>query len=257
MRRPHHLVVLLALGTGAALPIATAKAEPAAAAALPSRATPLTVTNGNEGESGTFQHLNQVHWYKVALKKGQDYSLWGYHDGDAYYGGPTVTVYAPDGRQLKTFDIGAVDFPSGIEFRAPAAGTYYLEVVATGEADQPFPVSYLIGAAFDCRGGPTTRCTLSVGQKAKGFYNFYLDNDWRKITAQAGKRYSLQIGAPGGLAAAAEVRDRNGTVLGRCATNAPLGPCSSFKATYSGPYYVNLSYPDEESGPYQVGLTSP
>ena len=47
MRRPHHLVVLLALGTGAALPIATAEAEPAAAAALPSRATPLTVTNGN------------------------------------------------------------------------------------------------------------------------------------------------------------------------------------------------------------------
>ena len=181
------------------------------------------VTYGNEGKSGTFQHLNQAHWYKVALKKGQDYSLWGYHDGDAYYGGPTVTVYAPDGRQLKIFDIGAVDFPSGIEFRAPAAGTYCLEVVATGEADQPFPVSYLIGAAFDCRGGPTTRCTLLVGQKAKGFYNFY---PRQRLGARSRPRPASATASRSAHPAGWRPRPRCATGTGRYSGVAPPTPRS-------------------------------
>ena len=249
----------LSLAAGAAFPFASVSAAPAPATALPGNATPLTVTSGDDySKPRTFQRLNQVQWYKVALKKGQDYALWGYRSGDeGDTGGPTVTVYAPSGKRLQSFSISPNFFPQGREFRAPAAGTYYLKVAATGQASQPFPLTYFVGVSFDCRQGLTTRCTLSVGQKPTGHYNFYLDNDWRKITAQAGKRYTLLLGAPGGLAASAEVIDRTGKIVGQCGTNAPLGPCTSFKAAYSGPYYVDVSYSDEESGPYQVGLTSP
>ena len=176
------------------------------------------MTHGDVFTPRTFEHLNQVTWYKVRLDKGQDYALWGYDGGDGYpYATPAVTVYGPTGKRLQSFPIGSTDVVSGREFRAPVAGTYYLEAVAAGKPGGSFPYTYYVGVAFDCRGGPTTRCTLAVGQKATGFYNFYLDDDARRITAKAGRRYTLQLAGSGSLAATAEVRDRGGKLVGQCA----------------------------------------
>ena len=58
MRRLYRSIVPLALVLGAALTAAPVLAAPAATAALPAKATPLTVTSGDEfTKPRTFQRL--------------------------------------------------------------------------------------------------------------------------------------------------------------------------------------------------------
>ena len=88
------------------------------------------------------------------------------------------------------------DYPAGYELRALESGTYYLKVYSTANPSPTFPLSYAIGVAFDRRTGPTTKCTLAVGQKVRGYYNWTFDEDWRRIAAEPGKRYTVLLGSP-------------------------------------------------------------
>lgn len=256
MRPSYQAAVLLALAAGAALPPAAVSASPAAAAA-PVHAIPITVTSGDQPTTGTFRKIGQFRWYKVALDKGQDYAFWGTSLVDTDYGGVAAAVYDAAGERLLSFLFETLQGPpSGREFRAPSAGTYYLKLTAVPSPEPPFPVTYHVGVAFDCRTGPTTRCVLEVGRKPTGYFNFYKDEDWRRIAAKAGRHYTVLLGSP--LASAARVVDRDGAALGGCERfGEPLTPCVGFTAAYSGPYYVDVSEGNTERTTYQVGLTSP
>jgi hypothetical protein len=247
MRRRFSSIVPLALVLAAGLPVRHGQAAPA-------NAIPLPVVNGTERTEGTLERLSQVRWYKVALTRGHDYAISGYvYDSNG--AGPTIGVYAPSGKRVVTLGLGG-DYPAGYELRALESGTYYLKIYSTANPSPTFPLSYGIGVAFDCRTGPTTKCTLAVGQKVRGYYNWTFDEDWRRITAEPGKRYTVLLGSP--LGAGAQVLDKRGKVLGSCGNSEfPLSPCASFTASYDGPYYVRVKWVDDENGEYQLGLTSP
>src|SRR3712207_2359916 len=88
--RSRSLLFTLAVVIGTAMLTAPG---PAAATSLPKDAVPLTVGSGRGGgASGTFEQPNEVDWFKVTLRRGQDYAFWGTYEGDtigSYF--PTVT----------------------------------------------------------------------------------------------------------------------------------------------------------------------
>ncbi len=217
-----------------------------------------------DGDDGTrswlFDRTDQVRWYEVTLDKGQDYAFWASSWGDEGWTGfrsPTVTVYGLAGEQLMVLSPPVNYSPVGRGFRAPATSTYYLRAVATLRPPDLDRVGLQLGVAFDCAKGPATRCTLSVGQRTTGHHNFYLDQDWRRVTTKAGQSYTVLLGSRDGPAGA-QVRDRQGRIVGSCeSSTAALERCVGFTAAYEGSYYVTAYLSGWQEGSYQLGLTSP
>jgi hypothetical protein len=217
----------------------------------PQDAIPLTVTKPNEPvPPRTFQQSDEVQWFKITLKKGQDYAFLGVYLEDATSGVPSITVYSLSGKQLMTFQLTQdhTDIVAGGELRAPSTGTFYLKAVNGGP---DFPVTYFVDVERDCREGPTTKCGLAIGRKPEGFFNFTGDSDWRRIATKAGQRYTVAMTVD--ISGRVVVRNRRGRVVRSCSADCQV----KFRAAYTGLYYVVAEQEDEDSGAYTLGLTSP
>ena len=240
------LGLAVALGCGALL------ASTARAADVPAKATRLMVTSDNRPTRAQFRKPGQVLWYKVALTKGHDYTIYG-QAVDA--SGNVLALYSPKGKQLLSVKVFATGgFFNGAEFHAPVTGTYYLKLT-----ENPSQVTdVFLGVTFDCRTGPGTRCALKVGGSPSGFFTFFGDEDWRRAALQAGKNYTVTLTTS--LTALVAVLDPRGKQLGRCEAlgGFPATPCRvSFRASKAGTYYVRAFQEDEDSRDYKVSLTSP
>src|SRR4051794_603132 len=246
MSRSRHCAGPLALGIGALLLAAPALAAPAAPS--PGRDRPLRV-------EGALERPDQALWYTAALEKGKDYTI-SSGTGSYYRAGPAVALYEPSGKRLLSFVGGSLSDETGLEFRAPSAGTYKVAASKSPDGGGVY-VGFGIGIALDCPRGPTTTCKLAVGQRSRGDFAFVGDQDWRRIAVQAGRHYSLLLWGHGESAVDAVVLDRHGKAVASCsAGDQAQQPCLDFTATYSGPYYVNVSTPDYEEPSYDIGLTS-
>jgi hypothetical protein len=240
------------LGLAATLGCGALLAPPAHAAAVPAKATRLTVTSDNRPTRAQFRKPGQVLWYKVALTKGHDYTIYG-QAVDA--SGNVLALYSPKGKQLLSVKVFATGgFFNGAEFHAPVTGTYYLKLT-----ENPSQVTdVFLGVTFDCRTGPGTRCALKVGGAPSGFFTFFGDEDWRRADLQAGKKYTVTLTTS--LTALVAVLDPQGKQLGRCEAlgGFPATPCQvGFRASEAGTYYVRTFQEDEDSHDYKVSLTSP
>jgi hypothetical protein len=248
MLRSRHLAVLLALAT---LPAAPALAAPGAAPPWPSKAPWITVTGPDSWVYPKFTREGQVRWYRVALRQGQDYVLHGSSEAEG-----SATLYDPTRPQLLSLGLRVFN-EAGAEFRAPATGTYWIKVLAE---PYPYPYSIGLGVSFDCPGGPTTKCTLAVGRKPTGWFNFYDEHDWRRVAARAGRSYTVTATAEGEPASGFVVLDRHGAGIASCKSQDDI-PCQvRFTATYDGTYYVAANdLSDESFGglSYKLALTSP
>ncbi len=123
MSRKHHLAALLGLTMSVAL--ATLPSD-ASAASLPGKAPWLTVGT-NSYAYPQFNQAGQARWFRVALKQGKDYAVYGYDRLDQGDTAATLTLYNAKGQQV--LDVGPIHdlYPSntlGAEFRAPATDTY-------------------------------------------------------------------------------------------------------------------------------------
>lgn len=248
MLRVRHLMVLFALAVSTALP-----AAPTAADIPPQNATLLTVTRPGDTEpTYTFQQSQEVQWFKIALKQGQDYSLRSSFQSASFIDyRPTITVYNSSGKKLLTFQMTEANsgFFAGREFRAPATSNFYIKAANTGPS---FPLTYTLVVERDCRAGTTTKCWLAAGQERSGHFGFTDDRDWYRISAQAGKKYTvtLEVNISGRLL----VRNRRGKVIGTCFAECAI---VKFKAAYTGPYYAETFQEDEASDYFDLSLTSP
>jgi hypothetical protein len=247
------IAVLLAL-MSTALPAVAVRAASTAAAIPPQNATPLTVTKPGDAEpTYTFQQPQEVEWFKIALKQGQDYSLRSGFEANDFIGYfPTVTIYNSSGKQLLTFTMSemSASFFGGGELRAPTTGDFYIKAANTGPA---FPLTYILVVERDCRAAPTTKCRLPVGKERSGHFGYTDDRDWYRISAQAGQRYT--VGMEANISGHLILRNRRGKVIGTCFDADCL--IVKFKAAYTGPYYVEAFQEDEDSDYYDLSLTTP
>src|SRR5690242_15901136 len=115
MSRPYHLAVLLALAGGAALSALPAAAAPAASPGGPGNAPWLAVTTGEQYVYPEFSREGQARWYRIALKQGRDYAVYGYDQNGL---GTSLTLYRPNGRQPLSFGLFEAVYGSGAGFRA-------------------------------------------------------------------------------------------------------------------------------------------
>ena len=149
MSRLHHLSALLGLSMGMAL---AALPSDAGAASLPSKAPWLTVGT-NSYVYPQFSQAGQARWFRVALKQGKDYAVYGYDRVDQTDLAATLALYNAKGQQV--LYVGQIQdlYPSntlGAEFRAPTTDTYWIKVVGHPTSS---PKEVGVGVSADCRGG--------------------------------------------------------------------------------------------------------
>ena len=256
MSRLHHLAALLGLSMGVAL---AALPSDAGAASLPSKAPWLTVGT-NSYAYPQFSQPGQARWFRVALKQGKDYAVYGYDRLDDTDTAATLTLYNAKGQQLLSVGSLLDLIPGntlGAEFRAPTTDTYWIKVVGHPTSA---PKEVGVGVSADCREGPKTKCILAVGENVKGNFNFLNDADWHRVAAKASRDYTVTV-TGGVYGAAVQVVDRDGANIAYCRSNETAQPCEAkFKAKYQGAYYLHLIYAndyDESVGSYTVALATP
>lgn len=210
-------------------------------------------------------------WIRTELQAGTLYvfDVMGTGGGGGTLANPLLRILDEQGREVGRAD--GFDVPPGVggdvqhRFRAPATGTYYLEV---SDASGLYKGSYTVKqqSLDEVAGDVTTLGRIEwVGAEARtsGEINAIGDRDWFRIRLEKGQSYDIEaVGratGEGSLAnPAVEVRSATGLLLdyaddGGIGTNASL----AFRASEAGWYYVGVSGSGNSSkGTYQVRVST-
>lgn len=236
----------------------------AAAGDIPADAsTDVALSADGDSREGVLSPAGDTDWYRIDLDAGQGVRI-GVNAGSGAdaLSDPLIILHGPDGAELARDDDGGGGLNSWLEFQAPAAGAYYLEVRGfSNDAEGRYTISLTsgeIGNTVD-----TAEQIEAGGQGRQATINADGDADWFAITLVEGRpyRFSLQGAEPDALAdPVLTLYDSEGNVVasdddGGTGANAylsyasPAGglyfaAVSSFNNTGTGRYHLMVSDTD-------------
>jgi Ca2+-binding RTX toxin-like protein len=180
----------------------------------------------NGTAAGKIEANNDVDWFKVNLTAGQSYSTGAMMKGKSDYTAIALFL-GPDGLPA--------DF-SGFNqtFTATQTGAYYIQVL--GLTDKPAPTGgdYTVSVTSyrdDYSDNSATTGTLSVGGQVTARTEVTFDEDWFKVTLEAGKSYYFST-TGGFLPPTLQVLNADGSFT---------GSTGAFTAATSGTYYISVT----------------
>ena len=240
----------------AALLAATMLGTAAQAADIPgNNTTKATLAISTSLTDGDFETANDSDWYKVQLKKGQDYVvLLNAHGVSAP---AAVTLRDPAGQAQGS--IGYDYYATvGFEYRASKAGTFFVDVKGSVDPDEPgTPRHYHVGVSFDCRDATTTKCVLEPGKTKEGTSVWVGDWDRFAVTLDAARRYDfVTTGAEEEDDCSEQLFDKGGKLLAEVKLVQPA-KILNYKPKYSGKHYlrVNCEFAEDSGDAYKVLVT--
>ena len=175
----------------------------AAAGDIPADAT-TDATLSAEGDSreGAIAPAGDRDWYKINLANGQGVRIAvNAADGEGALQDPLIIMHGPDGAELARDDDGGQGLNSWLEFVAPAAGAYYLEVRGFGdEAQGRYSINVSSGEIGNTADGAESIEANGDGRTA--MINSDGDSDWFAVNLVEGRpyRFNLQGTEPDPLA---------------------------------------------------------
>lgn len=230
----------------------------AAAGDIPADATTDAVLSA-EGDTreGTIASAGDQDWYRVDLTQGQGVRI-GVNaaDGQNPLQDPLIILHGPDGAELARDDDGGNGLNSWLEFVAPAAGAYYLEVRGFSEEAQG-RYAITLSAGEIGNSADTAEAMEANGEGRSGDINSNDDADWFAITLVEGRpyRFNAQGAEPNALAdPVLTLYDAEGHEVasdddGGTGVNAYL----SFTSVAGGQYYAAVSsFNHASKGHYQI-----
>ena len=186
---------------------------------------PGTVTvNGTA--AGRIEANNDVDWFKVNLTAGQSYSTSAMMKGKSDYTAIALFL-GPDGLPTDTSAFAQT-------FTAQQTGTYYVQVLGLTDKAAPAGGDYTLSVASyrdDYADNAATTGTLTVGGQVTARTELMFDEDWFKVTLEAGKSYVFST-TGGFLPPTLQVLNADGSFT---------GSTGAFTAATSGTYYISVT----------------
>ncbi len=175
----------------------------AAAGDIPADATTDAVLSADgDSREGAIAPAGDQDWYKINLAAGQGVRIAvNAAEGAGALQDPLIIMHGPDGAELARDDDGGPGLNSWMEFVAPAAGAYYLEVRAfSEEAQGRYSISLTAGDIGNTADGAEQIEANGEGRTA--MINNDGDIDWFAIELVEGRpyRFNLQGSEPDPLA---------------------------------------------------------
>jgi Ca2+-binding RTX toxin-like protein len=207
--------------------------------------------------------VGDADFFRVNLVAGQVYSfaLNGNGGGSVALANPLLVLRNSAG------DIITLDDDSGpglnaliSNFVAATSGVYYLQAVGVGNSTGNYRLETLTTVVNDAvAGGVNTTADLAIGSSVNGVIDVAVDQDWYRITLEAGESYVFTLnasGSPGLSDPYLELRDANGDLI--ALDDDAGGSWNSllrFTASEDGVYYINARAHGSETGNYSLSAT--
>lgn len=212
---------------------------------------PITATF----KEGLFDFPGDSDWYKIQLKKDQDYAV----SGTEFNQPGIINLRNSKGKILKStkdqyHEPGDI---VGFEYRAGATGTYYVEYKSTAFDD--FTNDYIVRLTTDCRASRETRCSLGVGKSQAGLTAFLTDVDWIKISLSGGKSYSAELTVSNEAIENfdLDLMSSSGALIKRASGLDPVINDTlriDYTPSSTGTFFLRIIYYDYSSASYRVSL---
>lgn len=187
------------------------------------RAGTITVNGTATGKSEANYDSD---WFAVTLTAGQSYSTTALANGRSDYSNIAIFL-GPDG-----FPTDASAFAQ--TFTATRSGTYYVQVLGFTDKAAAATGSYTLSVNSyrdDYSDNNATTGTLAIGGQVTARTEVMGDEDWFKVTLQAGKSYFFQT-TGGFLPPTLQVLGADGSFT---------GSTGAFTAATSGTYYIAVT----------------
>jgi methionine-rich copper-binding protein CopC len=226
--------------------------------------------------SGRLELARDEDWFKVSLVGDVYYAI--ELDGLAGGGGtlgsgsasPYLQVFNAQGVYLRSAISGGTGGDPMIVFKAVASGTYYIsasDLYDTGIGTYTLKLNSLGLLTDDYADDATTTGLLTVGGFTTGKIDFGSDNDWFKVSLQAGVKYTFEmrgVASGGGTLGGGfdvpylTIYDTGGFFVDSSIDGGQGGdPLISFTPSTSGVYYLSASELfDTGVGTYLLRATS-
>lgn len=155
--------------------------------------TDAVLSADGDSREGTIAPAGDQDWYRIDLTEGQGIRI----AVDAAQGAgalddPLIVLHGPDGAELMRDDDGGPGLNSWMEFVAPAAGAYYLEVRGfSEEATGRYAITLTAGEIGDSADGAEP--LEANGEGRTGELNRFDDADWFAINLVEGRPYRFNV----------------------------------------------------------------
>jgi hypothetical protein len=220
--------------------------------------TDATISPGGDTRESTLAPGGDKDWYKLHLDANQTVRIAVNSPDQGGIGDPIVAVYNAAGGKLGEDDDGGEGLNSLLEFTAPSAGDYFVEVRAYAEdAQGKYDLTVTdgeIGNTVD------TADTLSANDEGRtSVLQTPNDVDWFAITMVEGRPYRFNVSGEGeGDAALTDpmltLYDAEGHQVAQDDDGGPgLNPYISYTSVEGGTYYAAVSsYNSAGAGHYRI-----
>lgn len=222
--------------------------------------TDAALAADGDSRQATLSPAGDSDWYKLTLTEGQSFRVAVNGGGGAgALADPLAVLHGPDGAEVARDDDGGPGFNALLEYQAPAAGDYYVEVRGFGDdAAGSYEITLQPG---EIGNSPDTADTLSPGDEGRSsVINEDGDADWFSITLVEGRPYRFNVVGADGDALADPVLslyDADGKPVandddGGTGNNAYL----NFQSATGGTFYAAVSSAgDHGKGHYTITAT--
>jgi methionine-rich copper-binding protein CopC len=233
-----------------------------------STATTGVVTVNGAASNGTVESVDDADLFKVNLTAGTTYVF----DLVSVTGGladPYLWLYSPTIEVVTFDDDGGTGVNAQIIYKPSQSGTFYLGAADFGSGLGAYKISAATQTGKDDYSANTsTTGVLGVGAQVTGTIEIAKDEDWFKVTLQAGTTYAFELkgyDAGGGTLGSGtfsqpylSLYDSSGYFKNSTASGGVGGdPLLRFTPTVSGTYYVSAEdLYSTSTGTYTLKATS-
>ena len=208
--------------------------------------------------TGTLNFAGDSDWFGTTLQAGTQYV---FNLGNGTLTDPQVTIYNSAGQAVYTGTGNGAGGPTGentqIVFSPTSTGTYYIAAQsASGQLTGSFALIEST-ATTDFLGNVNTTGTVAIGGTVNGNLSVTGQNDWFKVTLNAGQEYSFSASGSG-LDPLVTVYDSTGKALqsGTDFENLSGGQVV-FTATTGGTYYIGVGTMNSATGAFTLTASQP
>jgi hypothetical protein len=155
--------------------------------------TDAVLSAEGDAREGAIAPAGDQDWYRIDLTEGQGVRIAvDAAQGQGALDDPLIVMHGPDGAELARDDDGGTGLNSWLEFVAPSAGAYYLEVRGfSEEAQGRYAITLSAGEIGNSADGAETM--EANGEGRSGVLNGNDDADWFAINLVEGRPYRFNV----------------------------------------------------------------